>query len=180
MALLMVRCSIALRSLEHNINDLLHSSQYFLSSSKTILIQGGSSRCSSHWAQLSYHFNVLVGEQKHVQVQTLDIYPFLQTRNIFLAFALLFVIAIQIQRPFDHITADCGAAGVAMTTGTCIHMSTAACVSYGPDSAKQVQMAALSSRFTACDIDWIAQNLHSLNSQRQTIPLPTRTFRETA
>jgi hypothetical protein len=140
----MVRCSIVEQSLGYNINDLLHSSQYFLSSSRTVLIQGGSSRYSSRWAQFELSVATCsFGDQTHVQVQTLDISAFLPTRNIFLAFALPFVIALQVQLPFDHIAADCGAAGVAMTTGICIHMSTAACVSYCPDSAKQVQMAAL-------------------------------------
>jgi len=163
--------------LEHNINDLLHSSQYFLSSSWTVFIQGGSFRYSSYWAQ--FELSVATSSSRgasanirHLSLSTNKEYslslrsPF-RHRNLNSA-------------PFDHITVDCGAAGVSMTTGTGIHMSTAACVSYGLDSAKQVQMVVLSSRFTACYLDWIAQNLHSLDSQRQTIPLPTRTFREIA
>jgi hypothetical protein len=82
----------------------------------------------------------------------------------FLRLGFPFIIAIQSLFLLQHATTDCGDAGVAMTTGTCIHISTTACVGYGPDSAKQVQMVALSSRATACDLDFIAQNLHYENA----------------
>jgi hypothetical protein len=156
MALLKVRCSIVLRSLEHNLNDLLHSSQYFLSSSRTVLIQGRSSRYSSHWAQFEFSVATSSSESKNTCKCTRKHLPLSTNEKYSLNFHSPFRHRCSNSASFDHITADCGAAGVAMTTGTCIHMSTAACVSYGLDSAKQVQMVALSSRFTAYDLDWSA------------------------
>lgn len=177
----MVRCSIVLRSLGHNINDLLHSSQYFLSSSRTVLIQV---RVLPLFKPLDairvISCSVLVQRAKTRASANVRHLPLSTNEKYSLSLRSPFRHRNSNSAPFDYITADCGAAGVAMTQGPGIHMSTAACVSYGLDSAKQVQMVVLSSRFTACYLDWIAQNLHSLDSQRQTIPLPTRTFREIA